>query len=63
MQVMWLKSVANKLLRKPVGTDALLEGATFDEFINPNEPQKDQIDTRKYKYAPNLSSLGFLSNH
>ncbi|RWW24602.1 hypothetical protein GW17_00011101 [Ensete ventricosum] len=50
MQVMRLESVANKLLRKPVGTDALLEGANFDELINPIEPQKDQIDTRKYNW-------------
>ncbi|CAL9770823.1 unnamed protein product [Musa acuminata subsp. burmannicoides] len=56
--VMWLKSVANKLLRKPVGTDALLEGATFDEFINPNEPQKDQIDTRKYKLFVSTWNVG-----
>ncbi|WOL02609.1 hypothetical protein Cni_G11328 [Canna indica] len=65
---MWPRLVANKLLRRPVGsnsfvadfpcTDSPLEFANLEEFIAQKTPHGDQKDTRKYKLFVSTWNVG-----
>ncbi|URE13474.1 type I inositol-1,4,5-trisphosphate 5-phosphatase [Musa troglodytarum] len=67
VEVLWPRLVANKLLRRPVGSnsfvadlpcsDVLLEPSNLD-VLDPKRPQKHLKDTRKYKLYVSTWNVG-----
>ncbi|XP_010939977.1 type IV inositol polyphosphate 5-phosphatase 9 [Elaeis guineensis] len=67
-EVMWPRLMANKLLRRPLGsksfitdfpsTEMLLEVAGLDDPIKPKRLSNDQIDTQKYKLFVGTWNVG-----